>query len=368
MVIQYSMKKIILISAIIICICPSFIGAQEVITKSYCLSALDHTDLDVLKAELLINAKRQAVNELFGEMITASSRVENMVLDRDKIQTMSLGYLRIKGNPVYQNGKNLGDVCVTIQAYVDEEDYQRLKPLKVEKKYCAANPEFSTKQLKQSAREQAIVSALTDYNWKLGELPKPTLFGLLHQIKYVQAGFIPDTETYCVSIEGLIYPIEIMTIGGFSENDIQTGCSAEEEVTGADIVASASSMWSGEYVPAKATDGDLNTGWWAAQDHHQGEWLLLEFPSTKTVKKLSILNGFLPDFYNNARIKNLKLIFSDGKTRSIELSDGVRNLQDIPLDNIKTSYIKLVVEAIYPGQQYNAAGINEVKIFSCPEN
>lgn len=41
----------------------------------------------------------------------------------------------------------------------------------------------------------------------------------------------------------------------------------------------ASSVWDQEYMPEKAVDGDLNSGWWAASDKREGEWIELRLAS-----------------------------------------------------------------------------------------
>ncbi|MCP4105400.1 MAG: hypothetical protein GY749_07675 [Desulfobacteraceae bacterium] len=75
--------------------------------------------------------------------------------------------------------------------------------------YFSVRHELTTRQLKEFAREQAIISALTDYDRKLKN-HNEELVTLLHQIKYLETGFVPETETYCVKLEGVVYPIELL--------------------------------------------------------------------------------------------------------------------------------------------------------------
>ena len=72
---------------------------DEVIEKSYCAYAYGYEDAEALKTDLLANAKRQAVNQIFGELIAGSTAMENFVVTSDQIQASSLGYVRIKGDP-----------------------------------------------------------------------------------------------------------------------------------------------------------------------------------------------------------------------------------------------------------------------------
>ena len=116
--------------------------------------------------------------------------------------------------------------------------------------------------------------------------------------------------------------------------------------------AVASSVWDQEYMPDKAVDGDLDSGWWAASDKREGEWIELRLASACQVAKLEILNGYLPNWSPNPRAKSLILIFSDGSRQTISLYDNVKALQEVDLEPTWTSSIRFVVNSVYPGSQY----------------
>lgn len=186
--------------------------AQEIITKAYCRPSVGHMTIEDLKRDLLSNAKRVAVNEFFGEFITSFTKIDNFSLTEDKIRASSAGFIRIKGNPVYKNGSDFSETCVTIDAYVTKEDKEKLRPIKISKKYCDSDSNLTTRQLKNHVKEQAIIVALTEYDRKLEGQNKDRLLPLVHQVKNIESGFIPDTETYCSEFEGTIYPIEILSL------------------------------------------------------------------------------------------------------------------------------------------------------------
>lgn len=75
------------------------LAQDEFIEKTYCAYAYGYPDAATMKTELLTNAKRQAVNQIFGELIAGSTAVETFVVTSDQIQASSLGYVRIKGDP-----------------------------------------------------------------------------------------------------------------------------------------------------------------------------------------------------------------------------------------------------------------------------
>jgi len=105
------------------------------VVKSTCLSSFNKDDYE-LKRNLLDLSKRAAAEELFGEIIKSSTIIKNGLLESDYIQTLSLGLVRIKGDPKYSQGKELGQVCVEVTCYANKDDFQRLKSQKITNKYC----------------------------------------------------------------------------------------------------------------------------------------------------------------------------------------------------------------------------------------
>jgi len=62
--------------------------------------------MDDTKNQLLFQANR--------ELITSFSAVNDFELTADNVTASSAGYVRIKGNPVYSNGTNLGWMLVNL--------------------------------------------------------------------------------------------------------------------------------------------------------------------------------------------------------------------------------------------------------------
>ena len=110
------------------------------------MSSIGYTrTLEDLKSELLIRVKALAVNEIFGEMVTPFSKMTDFSLTEDSISAYTSGFIRIQGNPLYESGKNLGDICATINAYATQEDKNKLNPLRISNKQCAADSDLTTK-------------------------------------------------------------------------------------------------------------------------------------------------------------------------------------------------------------------------------
>lgn len=187
-------------------------AAQNTVQKSHCLSAVGGENIDILKKKLLAGAKRDAVSEIFGELITSFTKIDSGLLTEDKLKLASSGFIRIKGNPKFRNGTNFGELCVSIEAYATDDDRKKFEPIKVRNKYCATNPEFTTRQIKEYAKKQSIINAVIKHNRNLESYAEETVLKLVHEVKYLEEGFIPETETYCSKVEGLIYPVELAAV------------------------------------------------------------------------------------------------------------------------------------------------------------
>jgi len=185
-------------------------AVDDAVEKTYCTQGIAYESLDDLKLDLLNNAKKAVINELFGEFIVASTAVENFVVTKDQIQTSSLGFVRVEGNTKFHNGDDFADVCVTIRAYVTDEDRAKFDPEKLEKKYCDADDDLTTAQLIAYVKDETVIQALIEYNPKLKGVDKESLLQLVQKVTYLESGFIPDTQSYCAKFEGYVVPVEIM--------------------------------------------------------------------------------------------------------------------------------------------------------------
>lgn len=206
------MRKLYLVLMIIIvCLQPlPVLAADDTVDKTICKLAVGYQDVDEIKADLLIAVKREVINELFGEMIVASTAVENFVVTSDQIRTSSIGFVRVEGNADFVNGKGFAEVCVTIHAYVTDEDRAKFNPEKLENKYCDADDDLTTAQLIAYVKDESIIQALIEYNPKLKGADKDSLLQLVQKVTYLESDFISDTQTYCATFEGEVVPVEII--------------------------------------------------------------------------------------------------------------------------------------------------------------
>jgi len=90
--------------------------------KNVCLSSIGFKNEDDLREKLLFKAKQMAANELYGELISSNITINNGIISKDEAISNTLGLIRIRGNPIFRNGMNLYEVCVTITAYITDKD------------------------------------------------------------------------------------------------------------------------------------------------------------------------------------------------------------------------------------------------------
>lgn len=202
----------LLLSGFVSDVSASDFAQRDETEKEHCVQGIDYESLDALKANLLLNAKRFAVNELFGELIATSTAVENFVLTNDQIRASSLGLVRIDGEVDYYNGTNLADVCIYVSAYTTKEDRLQFEPVKLNKRNCVTEQSLTTRELTEFAKQQAIIQALLDYDRKLQQFSEDDLLQLMQRVNYTESGFVPETETYCTRVEGYVTPIEVLTL------------------------------------------------------------------------------------------------------------------------------------------------------------
>lgn len=120
------------------------------------------------------------------------------------------------------------------------------------------------------------------------------------------------------------------------------------------------------YGPRNLIDGNDKTAWVEGSDGQGlGEFVVLEFDSTRTVRGLTIRNGYAksPDtFAKNSRVKDIELRFSSGDSIEATLKDQP-GPQHVALSQpINAKWIELIIRSVYPGSKYSDTAIDEIDI------
>ena len=127
----------------------------------------------------------------------------------------------------------------------------------------------------------------------------------------------------------------------------------------------------GQYQPWMATDSRRETAWVeGVAGSGVGEWIELTFPGTIEVYSISLDIGYDKNadvFTKNNRIKRVTLIFSNGERVELGFADR-RGMQEIPLvrapgPNIETTYVRVVIEEVFPGWKYDDTCLAEIQVW-----
>jgi len=200
------MRKLIALLLVMLWMFFSSVYADGVV-KQACTSAFGMENQAQAKTKLLTLAKRSAVEELFGSFVKSFTKVKNFALQRDDIETYSSGFIRSKGNPIYVQGKNFGEVCIQIEAYVTPKDLEKMQPKQLSKKTCILEGDLKT--VKKRAETKAKLEALYDFDQNLRKSPTEKILPLLREVKFSEGDYVSGTPVYCLKATGQIYPIEL---------------------------------------------------------------------------------------------------------------------------------------------------------------
>lgn len=118
--------------------------------------------------------------------------------------------------------------------------------------------------------------------------------------------------------------------------------------------------------PLLVLDGDPATAWVEGETGPGlGQWIMARFmePGGYEVHRVGVLPGYAKGdlFRQYNRVKSATLHFSDGTTQKIELEDK-QAMQFFEIDPIRTAFVKLVIDAVYPGDLFDDTCISEMEI------
>jgi len=96
-----------------------------------------------------------------------------------------------------------------------------------------------------------------------------------------------------------------------------------------------------------------------------GEWVQADLPGSATVAKIGIVNGYGRGsrFFENERVRNAVITFSDGEQQHIQLADH-NELQYFAIVPHRTSSVRLTILSVYPGTRWSDAAIGEMRIWT----
>jgi F5/8 type C domain len=132
------------------------------------------------------------------------------------------------------------------------------------------------------------------------------------------------------------------------------------------ITASSSSMrlavQANTYYASNTIDGKRSTAWIEGVDGAGiGEWVRYDFDRPITLHRILFQPGYFKSpaiWTQNNRLATVSAQFSDGSTRTLNF-DNRMDSQKVDVGAVKTKWVRLVIESVYPGSDPDTA-ISEV--------
>jgi hypothetical protein len=98
-----------------------------------------------------------------------------------------------------------------------------------------------------------------------------------------------------------------------------------------------------------------------------GEWITVEFDELRSVTAVELRTGYQKSadiFSKNGRVRQLRMQFSDGESRTVTLADR-QGAEVYKLDRpVKAYWIKFTIEGVYPGKTYTDTAISKLLVSS----
>jgi len=122
------------------------------------------------------------------------------------------------------------------------------------------------------------------------------------------------------------------------------------------------------YGPENLFKGSSNLAWVEGKPGAGiGEWITVEFDSLRKVNSIIVRNGYQKSddiYFKNNRVRQLRVLFSQGDTRTFILADrfGPETLQlQRP---VETYWIKFIIDDVWAGNKYTDTAISQLLVNS----
>lgn len=180
--------------------------------KKTCLQTTNYEGktLTEQKKILIEKAKQESLEELYGSLILSSTDIENGKLKKDEIKSRAVGAVRVKGNPVFKNGKNLGEICADVTSYITPADLEKYSPREIKlSHFCFNDTSVAMKNIKTQAKLKAYKEMIVKYKPSMKDLSLKQAESLIHGFNESNVNFDFDSASYCFDAQATILPYEL---------------------------------------------------------------------------------------------------------------------------------------------------------------
>lgn len=121
------------------------------------------------------------------------------------------------------------------------------------------------------------------------------------------------------------------------------------------------------YDAANLFNASTGTAWVEGkQGNGIGEWITVEFDSLRLVTSINVQNGYQKNsdiFGKNNRVRQLRVVFSQGETQILILSDRI-GAELLPLKPVKAYWVKFIIDDVWAGNKYTDTAITKLLVNS----
>ncbi|MDR2019362.1 MAG: substrate-binding domain-containing protein [Treponema sp.] len=132
--------------------------------------------------------------------------------------------------------------------------------------------------------------------------------------------------------------------------------------------SSALSDYQDRYTASNVMDGTDFSWSEGAPGNGIGEYITITFEDITVAAGFVLKNGYgqLEYYGKNNRVKSFKILFDDNYSETVEIRDSINFEQYLFKSPVRCSKIRLIINDIYPGTQYDDACIAEIRFLSQP--
>lgn len=128
------------------------------------------------------------------------------------------------------------------------------------------------------------------------------------------------------------------------------------------------SQFGNSYGAVNLFDSSTGTAWVEGQQGNGvGEWITIEFETMRRVKSFTVQNGYQKNndiFQKNNRVRQLRVLFSGGETRTFILEDKI-SAQYLSLSSpVQAYWMKFIIDDVWHGNKYMDTAITKLLVNS----
>jgi hypothetical protein len=114
--------------------------------------------------------------------------------------------------------------------------------------------------------------------------------------------------------------------------------------------------------------GSSGDAWVEGRDGNGvGEWVTIEFDGMRLVKSITVRNGYQKSndiFQKNNRVRQLRVMFSQGETQTLSLPDRLGSEQISLPKPVKAYWMKFIIDDVWAGNRYTDTAITKLVVSS----